>query len=502
MAADQQRPINIAIAAMGGQGGGVLADWIVSTAEDYGYIVQATSVPGVAQRTGATVYYIEIFPRDAVPAGSSDPVMALIPVPGDVDVVIAGELVEAARAVIRGIVTPDRTTVIASSHRDYALSEKMDMGDGRADTAAILERTRAAAKNFLAFDMALIAENTGSVISAVLLGALAGAAVLPFSREQFETSIRRSDIDVDRNRAGFAAGYEQVGGATEESTGPAPAATSTGEEDLDPDCIALKQRLKQDIPATAQDITLTGLRRVVDYQDPDYGRLYLDRLLPIVALDDRKDKRLSRETARHLALWMCYEDTIRVAELKTRRQRFDRLRSEVRAEPHQIVRISEFMHPRVEEVCDTLPAALGRSIIKSAPLRKFIDLFCRRGRKVRTTSLAGFLLLYGVSALKPWRRRTLRYQRETESIEYWLRRIGAIAADNYDLAIELAECQRLIKGYGGTHERGMRSYRNILAHLDRIASQPDAALTIRKLRDAALADEAGQSLQNSLEQVA
>ena len=48
---------------MGGEGGGVLADWIVDLAEHGGYLAQATSVPGVAQRTGATIYYLELFPK-------------------------------------------------------------------------------------------------------------------------------------------------------------------------------------------------------------------------------------------------------------------------------------------------------------------------------------------------------------------------------------------------------------------------------------------------------
>ena len=56
------RPIAMLIAALGGEGGGVLTDWIVGAAADAGYPVQSTSIPGVAQRTGATTYYIEILP--------------------------------------------------------------------------------------------------------------------------------------------------------------------------------------------------------------------------------------------------------------------------------------------------------------------------------------------------------------------------------------------------------------------------------------------------------
>ena len=66
----EARAITIAILAMGGEGGGVLADWIVDLAEQAGYLAQLTSVPGVAQRTGATIYYLEIFPEIRRGAGT------------------------------------------------------------------------------------------------------------------------------------------------------------------------------------------------------------------------------------------------------------------------------------------------------------------------------------------------------------------------------------------------------------------------------------------------
>ena len=118
---------------MGGEGGGVLADWIVDLAEHNGYIAQLTSVPGVAQRTGATIYYLELFPAARRARPTHEPVLALMPVPGDVDVVIASELMEAGRAIQRGLVTPDRTTLIASTNRVFSMTEKIAMADGRVD---------------------------------------------------------------------------------------------------------------------------------------------------------------------------------------------------------------------------------------------------------------------------------------------------------------------------------------------------------------------------------
>ncbi|MFP6782540.1 MAG: 2-oxoacid:acceptor oxidoreductase family protein, partial [Gammaproteobacteria bacterium] len=173
---------------MGGQGGGVLSDWIVEIGEAAEYFVQSTSVPGVAQRTGTTIYYLELYPEQDL---DGDPVLALMPVAGDVDVVIAAELAEAGRAVQRGIVTPDRTTLIASTHRQYALTEKSAMGDGRSDSADIQRTIATAAKRLICFDMQKLAQQHGTVISATLFGALAGSGVLPFEREQFEAAISK-----------------------------------------------------------------------------------------------------------------------------------------------------------------------------------------------------------------------------------------------------------------------------------------------------------------------
>ena len=202
------RPITIAVVALGGEGGGVLADWIVDLAQHGGYLAQTTSVPGVAQRTGATIYYVELFPKVAAQAAGREPVLGLLPMPGDVDVVLASELMEAARAVERGFVTPDRTLLVASTHRVFAMTEKIALADGRADAAALFAACLDAARHLVAFDMAAIAEATGSVVSAVLFGALAGSGALPFPRPAFEAAIRRGQVGVDKSLMAFGAGFE------------------------------------------------------------------------------------------------------------------------------------------------------------------------------------------------------------------------------------------------------------------------------------------------------
>jgi indolepyruvate ferredoxin oxidoreductase beta subunit len=483
------RPIKIAILAMGGEGGGVLADWIVDAAECEGYYAQSTSVPGVAQRTGATIYYVEVLPvaRDL----SRRPVFSLMPTPGDVDVVIASELMESARAVQRGLVTPDKTLLITSSNRVYALDEKMAMGDGRASSGQFVETARKAAQRYVARDFAQLADQCGSVISATLFGALAASGVMPWGRQAFEAAIARGGVGVAASLKAFAAGHAaflQEPRAESAVTRPAPDTRLEG----------LLHRARREFPAECADILEPALARTADYQDLAYAGELLDRLAPVAEFDRRFGDgswRLTRETARYLALWMTFEDPARVAELKLRSSRFQRVHREVRAAPSQLVQINEYFHPRLEEIADTAPAGLGRWLMAGGVQRALLQRLTREGRVIRTSSLGGFLLLYAVASCRSFRRRSLRYQRETAAMRDWLARIGRTAAHDYALACEIAECPRLIKGYGDTHARGFANYQAILGALDRSAP---GAQSVREMREAALADESGGKLRGLL----
>lgn len=489
--------IKIAILAMGGEGGGVLADWIVDLGEANGYFAQTTSVPGVAQRTGATIYYVELFPgADAGPTGRR-PVLALMPMPGDVDVVLASELMEAGRAVQRGLVTPERTTLIASTHRVYSIAEKSSMGDGRVDSDALLKHAGKAAKRFVSFDMAQAAEQASSVISAVLFGALYGTGALPFSRAQFEATIERGGVGVKPSLRAFGQGCARVQAEDVAPVAPVVPVTAPTGTPLSPQVVALLKRARDQFPASAQRLVVEGIRRLIDYQDPDYAGLYLDRLAHLAAQPGGDDAQLLSETARHLALWMSYEDTIRVADLKTRGTRFERVRGEVRAQADQLLQINEFMHPRLEEICETLPAPLGRWLMQPNWAHRLLGRFTRSGRVVSTSSLGGYLLLYTLARWRAGRRSTLRFAMETQRIEDWLQRIALAARMNPALALEVTQCQRLVKGYGDTHARGLKNYQTLMGVVERQRATL-APATLRELRGAALADEHGHKLRDRL----
>ncbi len=500
----RQRPITLLIAALGGEGGGVLTDWIVTAAQSADFPVQSTSIPGVAQRTGATTYYVEIFPVTHARLKGKRPVMALYPAPGNLDVVVASELLEAGRAIELGFVTPDRTTLIASTHRVYSIAEKSNMADGRYDGDRILAAAEEMAKRSVMFDMAALARSHGSVLNAVVLGLIAGLGVLPLEAEAFEEAIRARGVAAESNLAGFRAGLAHARGEEAGTAEPAPdrapkRAVAAAE--------ALRARIAREIPEPVREFAEAGAQRLVDYQNAAYAGTYLDRLAAVISADRAadgagRDFALSREVARHLALRMSYEDIIRVADLKSRAARIERVRRDAGAGEDQPVRITEFLKPGVEEVASILPRSAGRALLDWAARKGGVDRF-HVPMRVRTDTVSGFLRLRLLAALRGWRPRTFRFAEENASIEEWLDLVRSAAGRDYELALEIAECASLIKGYGDTHRRGTANYRRIVEEIIRPAlagrSTGEAAATVRAAREAALADPEGASLARLLE---
>ena len=475
------RPITIAVLAIGGQGGGVLVDWIVALAEREGWRAQSTSVPGVAQRTGATIYYVETI----APVPGREPVFSAMAAPGDVDIVIAAEWMEAGRAIQRGMVTPDRTTLIASTHRTFAVSEKSAPGDGAADSGAVTAAGRAAAARFVAFDMAALAEQAGSVVSSVLFGALCRTGALPFNRAAFEAVIVEAGVGVPGSLRGFELGFDGGQAApVAQSVAESPALRPVGRADYD----ALLVRAAR-LPAEAHVMLAEGLRHVVTFQDSAYGATYLD-------LVESLPTTLTETAAKYIARAMVYDDVIRVACLKTEPSRASRIQREMGGD---IIATTEFMHPRMVELLGLLPPGLGAVLARQTRLVAWLDrVFCGP-RRVRTDRIGGFLLLYLVAGLRGWRRRSWRHAQEWRRIEAWLASVRATSEPA--LAAELLANQRLIKGYSETHARGLDKFSRVAAGAERLAKRADAAVWVRRLREAALQDEQGIALDEALRTV-
>lgn len=507
------RPIAVLIAALGGEGGGVLTEWLVAAAMASDLPVQSISTPGVAQRTGATTYYVEIYPKTHADLDGKRPVLALYPSPGNVDIMVASELIEAGRALENGYVSPDRTALIAATHRVYAVTEKSAMADGRFNAERVLRAAREMADHPILFDLTRRPETRGLILNSVLLGAISGSGKLPIAEETFRQSIRQSGKMVEANLTAFDYGLK-LATAPPADLEPQGATDAGAEIDSLPkrprSMEQLIDRAAKVVPGEALTTVEIGLERTADWQDLRYARAYLERLAPVIEVDKQRgagrSSALTAEVARRLALWMAYEDLIRVADLKTRGERTDKVRQEVRAKDHEPVNTTEFFKPGIEEVAALMPGFMGR------PVKRWAD---RRGLThklhlplhLNSASISGYTMMWTLARMRKTRRWSARYGAEQEAIDIWLSAVVRAAQADYDFALEAARLPRLIKGYSDTFRRGWTNFNAIFSTLVLPAldnAQADLAeMTerIAKARQAALADPDGVQLGQYLEPI-
>ena len=515
------RPTTILVCALGGEGGGVLAEWLVEVALRCGHSAQSTSIPGVAQRTGATTYYIEVFPLADRELGGRKPVFSLNPVPGELDLLVSSELLETVRQIGNGMAHAERTQVISSTHRRLTTAEKMQPADGRMASPALLRAVRQFSRESQLFDMAALAQHNGTIISAVLMGAVAGSGALPFAREAYEDVIRQAGLGVDASLRGFAQAFEQVRAtraaqaAVQAALAPAPTPTPTPTPTPAPAGTAAASAPApwlQAFPAATHSMLALGHARVREYQDAAYADLYTQRLSRVLAAERAGDPQAendfatTRAAARYLALWMAFDDIVRVADLKCRASRLLRVRAEVQADEHELVRLYEHFKPGLPELAALLPDRMANALIRWDRRRASLGKPpLALALKIGTHTVLGFAALRVLSGLKGMRRRGSRFGAEQLMIERWLAGIENGARAHPQLGLELAECGRLVKGYGTTNERGKENLLHVLDHLAGAApfAAPFAtpalrAEAIRAARVAALADDAGKAFDQTL----
>ncbi|HVE54786.1 MAG TPA: indolepyruvate oxidoreductase subunit beta family protein, partial [Ramlibacter sp.] len=457
----KQRPISLLICALGGEGGGVLTEWIIDTARQAGYPAQATSIPGVAQRTGATTYYIEVFPVSMAELGDKRPVFSLNPVPGALDAMISSELLETARQVGNGMTAPDRTLVITSSARTLTTQERMQLGDGRADPADMLKLVQQFSKQHQVFDMAAIAKEAGTVVSAVMLGAIAGSGLFPFRREDYEAVVRSGGKGAEASLRGFAAAHETVAQGKVRADFVAQV-LQPNTAAVPPGLLTEAERPPQnphakDFPPSVNEMFGLGYARLLEYQGQDYADRYVKRLQQVRDAERAADPQgarefaTTREMARWLALWMAFDDIVRVADLKSRASRWARVKTEVKPADDDLLKLYDHFKPGVPEFAALLPTDMARKLVAWDRKRVL------HGRqpwamplKIGTHSVFGMVALRSLAALRWLRVRGSRFAAEQQMIEKWLAGVVDGTRRSWELGQEIALCGRLIKGYGAT----------------------------------------------------
>ncbi len=436
------KTISILITALGGEGGGTLMNWILECARSQKLFVQGTSVPGVAQRTGSTSYYIEICDKNF--DNEKEPVLSLFPKPGRVDIVIASELLEAARVLERGYVNPDSTTLITSSSRIFTNIEKSHLSDGRFDQEKILNTCKKMSKNFICLDLNTMASDHSTIVSATMFGALAGSGVLPWKKSICE-NIFQDNIFGKNSLSGFNFAYEQVKVTSKNST------------------INKNNINNESLSSEFLNIINIGKERCADFQNSKYSEVFLsrvERILSIINQEDPEVLAVAENIVRRLALWMTYEDIPRVAQLKIKPDRFKKIKKEVTIKSNQILLIQDIFKPGINEIAAMLPARIGKWFIKNKKIMSYLP-FIGKGMKINSLTISGFIILKFLSSFRFIRPVSLRYNEEQKNIDIWINNLILSLNKSISFSEGLADMPQLLKGYGDTWDRGIKKYNKI-----------------------------------------
>ena len=497
------QPISILLCALGGEGGGVLADWLVDVARHAGHPAQATSIPGVAQRTGATTYYLEVYPLPHSQLQGRSPVLGLNPLPGRLDALVSSELLETARQIGNGLASNDRTLVISASSRALTTAEKMTMGDGRRPEGPLLDAVAAHSLRHHVLDMAQLCQQSGTLVSAIMLGAIAASGLLPFERAHYEAVLAGPSKAAQASLRGFGLAFDLVTRQREQAQYVErvmrPAAPVTAGPAALPADVAAR------FPAALHPLMALAHQRLVEYQGPAYAHLYvqrLERLLNAEANSADHSRPATAETTRWLALWMAFDDIVRVADLKSRASRWERVTQEVKAKDGDVLKVYDHFKPGVPELAALLPQGLANKLLQWDRARVARGLApWSLPLKVARHALWGMASLRFLASLRVLRPLGSRYATEQALIEEWLGGIEAATRQSPALGLELARCGQLIKGYGSTNERGKDNLLHILRHVCGPTSavpRAEQAQAVARIRQAALQDEAGQALDQAL----
>jgi indolepyruvate ferredoxin oxidoreductase beta subunit len=256
-------------------------------------------------------------------------------------------------------------------------------------------------------------------------------------------------------------------------------------------------RIESEFAARLHPTLGEAVARLIDYQDAGYAERFLERVRRVHAGDT--EGRLTERFARRLAVWMSYEDAIRVADLKTRRGRFERIRREHGASDGQVLTVTDYLKPDLDEIYGILPLSIG------GPIARWCEARWPAGRPtlgqhVRTTSVLGYTRVWMLGRLRFLRPVSLRAHREFALIDRWQQAVLDTRGLDYELACEVADTATVVRGYGEVRRRLSAAFVRFLDDIldpavarDRAAGAGYARAreAVRSTRQKLLADEKG-----------
>ncbi len=499
--------IKILIPAVGGQGGGVLTEWLVQAFFLEDFDAQGISLPGLSQRGGSTVYYLEAHPK---PKSEGKPlIFAQFPVPGEVDIILAQEFLELGRALELGYGS-DKTTIVTSTHRVYSTLEKMPIGSGIYSDENLRKLASAFSSEMIELNALELSKANGMdelAVNGILLGALCESGALPIDKKSFITSIEMVGVAVNASLKAFEVGWNYAHSNSDTSLSDSVKWDSFKAERSDKlegkdkeEYLARIKSIESDYPSNLKEILAESVYRLIDYQDIDYADKYLNEVRNIYVIDDDtkgSNYKLTESYAKNLALLMSYEDGVRVAELKIKSDRFKRIREEMRIKDDQVFHVVDYLKPDAEEIYGLLPNVLVAPVLSFTQTRLFKKIWRRKkpltmGQTPVTNSFSGYLRMWMLTKIKFMRPQSHRYKKEHKLIKRYTETLNKYSTYDYKLTCLIAQSAQMVKGYGKVRRRTMDAFYRYIDNI--IAPLAEYESNNRKSYDTTL--EIGQEAYN------
>lgn len=254
--------------------------------------------------------------------------------------------------------------------------------------------------------------------------------------------------------------------------------------------------LPEGLPEPAIPIVSDAVNRLIDYQGPNYAKLYLDRLRRFIGRRDVDDALLT-EIARLMDARMCYDDPIRIAQLTLAEAGIDKGGPAARGVDHR----HRF---RLDELVSALPEMIADPLLETI---EFVG-WLHKPMTIRfnATSWLGIKRLKFEAWLRRWRKLSVRYPKERAWVERWLHMIDRSLCKQPEAASAVVRTAAMIQGHGDAYRQGMADWNLIIDGLakptfDGVLVLPDLAGAIAKARAAAMPDPRQVALKRVIAEV-
>lgn len=441
--------MKILIPSVGGLGVGVFVEWLSAAAIFQGLQPNVLNLPGVSQRAGRTLSYLEI--------GNGTMPFSPFPERGRIDLIISQEFLELIRILKEGY-GGKNCRVLGTTYRYYTTYEKLSLKRDVYTYDNLRNVIEDNSEDHIVVDIYKM--GIPDFTNAHLLGLLCASGYLPvIRRESYEKAIGTVGIDPERNLRDFASGYELLEKVKERSGSINQTTTRVNRFLPDGYIRESIEKLGSIYGKDVRDVLAEAVRQIIGYQDIGYAELFVCRVDELHAyilksnVGTKLTSEVIKEFAKTLAVRMMYEDVIRVAEKKVSKERFERIKRLYKIRDTDVFWIKDFFRPELDELYGILPYSLGKSLDRILSKHKI-----SWKTEISTNHISGFLLLKGMSKLRFLRRHSFRYKRENALIEKYIEHVKRCLTHGLESAYLAAKGGAIVRGYGDVRKETIRKW--------------------------------------------